>query len=243
MRLCEVRRVIIPSDHDPRFATDMKVIIISIFSVLVLAAMIFVPAGRLDYTQGWVCLTVMVIGFSAVSAYVAKRSPSMIGRRMKAGAGTPAWDLVFVAILQLLFVAILVVGGLDAGRYGWTSLPLWLQVAGLILMITAILLVGWAMGQNPHFESTVRIQTDQNHRVIQSGPYRIVRHPGYVAGIALLIGMALVLNSAWALVPAVLAAVDLVIRTSAEDRFLQENLTGYREFAKRTRYRLVPSIW
>jgi protein-S-isoprenylcysteine O-methyltransferase Ste14 len=221
----------------------MKVTAIFLFSVLLLGATIFIPAGRLDYTPGWICLSLMVIGFSAVTAYVAKRTPSLIRRRMKAGAGTPIWDRVFVIAVQLLFVAILVVGGLDAGRYHWTSLPLWLQAAGITLMITGMLLLAWAMGQNPHFESTVRIQVDQNHRVIESGPYRIVRHPGYVAGIILFIGMALVLDSAWALLPAIASAANLVARTWAEDRFLHKNLNGYREFARRTRYRLVPGIW
>jgi len=221
----------------------MKVTAIFLFSVLLLGAMIFIPAGRLDYTPGWICLSVMVIGFSAVTAYVAKRTPSLIRRRMRAGAGTPTWDRVFVITLQFLFVAILVVGGVDAGRYRSTSLPLWLQPAGIILMIAGILLFAWAMGQNPHFEATVRIQADQNHRVIESGPYRIVRHPGYVGGIVLSIGMALVLDSAWALLPAILSAANLVARTWAEDRFLHENLNGYREYAQRTRYRLVPGIW
>jgi protein-S-isoprenylcysteine O-methyltransferase Ste14 len=218
---------------------------IAIFSIsiLVLWAMIFVPAGRLDYVSGWICLVVMVIGFSAVTAHVAKRTPSLIRRRMKAGAGTPLWDRVFVINVQVLFAAILIVGGLDAGRYHWTSLPLWLQVSGLVLMVAGMLLVAWAMGQNPHFEATVRIQTDQNHRVIESGPYRIVRHPGYVAGIVLFIGIALVLNSAWALVPAFLLAANLVVRSWAEDRFLQENLKGYREFTNRTRRRLIPGVW
>ena len=222
---------------------DMKVIAIFSFSVLVLWALIFIPAGRLDYIPGWICLAVMVIGFSGVTAHVAKRTPSLIRRRMKAGAGTPLWDRVLVSIFQVLFVAILVVGALDAGRYRWTSLPLWLQVAGLILMIAGILLVAWAMGQNPHFESTVRIQADQNHRVIESGPYRIVRHPGYVGAILLLIGMPLVLNSAWALLSAILSSISLVVRTRAEDHFLQKNLKGYREFTQRTRYRLVPGVW
>ena len=162
---------------------------------------------------------------------------------MRAGAGTPVWDRVFVMVVQFLFVGILVVGGLDAGRYTWTSLPLWFQAAGLIFMIAGIVLLAWAMGQNPHFEATVRIQADQNHRVIETGPYRIVRHPGYVAGIVLFIGTALVLNSAWALLPAILSAATLVARTWAEDRFLHENLDGYRKFARRTRYRLVPGIW
>jgi protein-S-isoprenylcysteine O-methyltransferase Ste14 len=221
----------------------LRAIAFFIISVSILAALIFIPARRLDYTAGWLCLALMAIGFSAVTAYVAKRTPSLIRRRMKMGTGTPAWDRAIVYLLQVLFVAILVVGGLDAGRYRWTTLPLWLQAAGVLMMIAGMLLVGWAMGQNPHFESTVRIQTDQQHRVIDSGPYRIVRHPGYVAGILVIIGMALVLDSAWALLPAFLAAADLIIRTAAEDRFLQENLDGYRVFAKRTPCRLLPGIW
>jgi protein-S-isoprenylcysteine O-methyltransferase Ste14 len=221
----------------------MKVIAVFLFSVLLLAALIFIPAGRLNYVPGWICLAVMVIGFSAVTAYVARRTPSLIRRRMKAGAGTPGWDRAFVIIVQLLFVAILVVGGLDAGRYRWTSLPPWLQALGLILIIVGMVLLGWAMGQNPHFEATVRIQSDQNHRVIDSGPYRIVRHPGYVAAILIFIGMALVLDSRWALVPAILSAVNLIARTAAEDHFLRRNLRGYLEFSERTRYRLIPGIW
>ena len=185
----------------------------------------------------------MAIGFSGVTAYVAKRTPALIRRRMKVGAGTPAWDRAIVYLLQVLFVAILVVGGLDAGRYRWTTLPVWLQATGVAMMIAGMLLLGWAMGQNPHFETTVRIQTDQQHRVIETGPYRIVRHPGYVSGVLVIIGMALVLDSAWALLPALLAAADLIVRTGAEDRFLHDNLDGYRAFAKRTRYRLVPGMW
>jgi protein-S-isoprenylcysteine O-methyltransferase Ste14 len=221
----------------------MRVAVIFLFSVLLLGALLFVPAGRLDWTAGWVCLAAMVICFSAVTAYVAKRNPSLIRRRMKAGKGTPLWDQLLVVLFQLLFMAILIVGGLDAGRYHGTSLPFWLQGAGLLMMIASLLLLGWAMGQNPHFEATVRIQEDQAHRVIESGPYRIVRHPGYVAGILLLFGMALVFGSRWAILPAALGAAALVLRTAAEDRFLQANLEGYRDYARRTRFRLLPGVW
>jgi protein-S-isoprenylcysteine O-methyltransferase Ste14 len=220
----------------------MKVVGLFVGLYLVLGALLFVPAGRLDWTAGWICLANMVVGFSLVSLHVARRTPSLIRRRMKAGAGTPLWDRIFVMIFQLLFMAILIIGGLDS-RSGWSMLPLWAQALGVILMIAAQLLLGWAMGQNPHFESTVRIQEDQKHRVIDSGPYRLVRHPGYVGGIVLVIGMALTLGSAWTMVPAALAAVGLTVRTAAEDSFLQANLKGYREFIRRTRYRLLPGVW
>jgi protein-S-isoprenylcysteine O-methyltransferase Ste14 len=221
----------------------MKAVGLFVVFFLVLAALLFVPAGRLDWTAGWICLAIMVVGFSLLTLHVARRTPSLIRRRMKAGAGTPLWDRIIVIVFHLLFMAILVVGGLDTGRYGWALLPAWAQGLGVILMIAALLLLGWAMGQNPHFETTVRIQEDQKHRVIDSGPYRLVRHPGYVAASLLMIGMALTLESGWALVPAALATVEMIVRTALEDRFLQANLEGYREFARRTRYRLVPGVW
>lgn len=216
---------------------------ILVLSVALFAALIFVPAGRIDWIAGWVCLAVMTIGFSAVTAHVAVRTPSLIRRRVKPGAGTPIWDLVLVPFFQLAFVAVLVVGALDAGRHHWTTLPAWLQGAGLIAMIAAMFLMGWAMGSNPHFEATVRIQRDQGHRVIDSGPYRIVRHPGYASALLLLLGMALVLGSAWALVPALLGAVGLVVRTALEDRFLSERLDGYQDYRRRTPFRLIPGVW
>jgi protein-S-isoprenylcysteine O-methyltransferase Ste14 len=220
----------------------VRVLPVFVFGVLLLAALIFVPAGRLDWTAGWVCLLTMVIGFSSVTAHVFRRTPSLIRRRARVGSGTPLWDRVLLAFVQILFMAILIIGGLDA-RFGWTSLPLWLQVVGVVLMLVGALLLGWAMGENRHFESSVRIQDDQHHRVIESGPYRVVRHPGYGAGILLMVGVAFVLGSAWAVVPAILVTVVFVVRTLKEDRFLHANLEGYRDYARRTRFRLVPGIW
>jgi protein-S-isoprenylcysteine O-methyltransferase Ste14 len=221
----------------------MVVAIFTVSLILFTAAAIFIPAGRVDYAQGWICLIALVVGFSSVTAYVMKRTPSLLRRRMKAGAGTPAWDLDFVILVQVLFIAILVVGALDSGRYRWRPLPPWFEGVGIILTTAGMILIAWAMGENPHFETTVRIQTDQKHRVIATGPYRIVRHPGYVAAILVFIGMALMLDSAWALVPAALATVNLVARTAVEDRFLRDKLPGYRAFTLRTRYRLAPGIW
>src|SRR5262245_42622504 len=173
-----------PTAVDSRGARDgvgvgpLTFAVILVLGVLLFAALIFLPAGRLDWIAGWVCLAVMVVGFSAVTAHVAVRTPSLVRRRVKPGAGTPIWDLALVPLFQLAFVAVLVVGALDAGRHHWTSLPLALQGVGLVAMIAAMFLLGWAMGRNPHFEATVRIQRDQGHRVIVRGSYRIVRHSG-----------------------------------------------------------------
>jgi protein-S-isoprenylcysteine O-methyltransferase Ste14 len=220
----------------------MKFVALAVFGTLILGALLFIPAGRLDWTAGWICLIIMTAGFAAVTARVVQRTPSLLKRRAKAGAGTPLWDFILVTLFQLLFMAILVIAGLEFRLRG-TELPLALQVLGILLLIASMLLLGWAMGENPHFESTVRIQHDQQHRVIDSGPYRIVRHPGYVAAILLTLGMALTLRSRWALVPALLSVILFVVRTAREDRFLQAQLPGYRDFTERTRHRLWPGVW
>jgi protein-S-isoprenylcysteine O-methyltransferase Ste14 len=220
-------------------------IVVGVFALFVLlfAGLIFVPAGRIDWAAGWRCFAAMAIGFSAITAHVARRTPSLVRRRARPGSGTPRWDLVLVPLFQLAFIAVLVAGGLDAGRHPSRSLSPVLKWAGLALMALSMLVLGWAMGANPHFEATVRIQRDQGHRVIDTGPYRIVRHPGYVAGIALLFGMALALGSTRALIPALAGGVGLVLRTALEDRFLSSHLEGYRAFTGRTRFRLIPGIW
>lgn len=223
-------------------AAPIAVGVFALFAA-VFAGLIFVPAGRVDWGAGWWCFAVMVIGFTAITVHVARRTPSLVRRRARPGAGTPRWDLFFVTLFQLAFVAVLVMGGLDAGRHPSRSLSPWSQWVGLASMAVSILGLGWAMGSNPHFEATVRIQRELGHRVIDTGPYRIVRHPGYVAGIPLLFGMALALGSARAVVPALLGAIGLVIRTALEDRFLIAHLDGYREYARRTRFRLIPNLW
>jgi protein-S-isoprenylcysteine O-methyltransferase Ste14 len=132
---------------------------------------------------------------------------------------------------------------LDAGRMGWSEVPLWVVLIGYVLLIGGIAVTTWAQAVNPFFELGVRIQKERSHRVITSGPYRFVRHPGYIAAIAMFVGIPLALASWWALLPAALAITLLVVRTSWKDRLLQAELSGYADYARRTRYRLLPGFW
>jgi protein-S-isoprenylcysteine O-methyltransferase Ste14 len=116
-------------------------------------------------------------------------------------------------------------------------------VFGIILVIAAQCFMLWAMAVNTHFEATVRIQDDRNHQVCTTGPYRFIRHPGYVAFILSTLAAPFILGSWWSLVPAGMIAVLVVIRTALEDRTLQQELAGYTEYTKKTRYRLVPFVW
>ena len=140
-------------------------------------------------------------------------------------------------------LAIPIVAALDDGRYHWLPVPWWGCVLGYALLITGMVGLTWAESVNKFFEPTVRIQTDRGHRVIDSGPYAIVRHPGYVSGFLVFLGMPLSLGSLWALIPAILLCLLLVVRTIWEDQTLREELAGYEEYAQRVRYRLIPGVW
>jgi protein-S-isoprenylcysteine O-methyltransferase Ste14 len=136
-----------------------------------------------------------------------------------------------------------IIAGLDY-RYNWSpEFPLWLIVPGFILISLGYAFAAWALAENRFFSSVVRIQTDRGHVVCDSGPYRFVRHPGYAGNIPPLFGIVLALGSVWTLIPAAVALIITVIRTVLEDQTLQKELPGYRDYARRVRYRLIPGIY
>jgi protein-S-isoprenylcysteine O-methyltransferase Ste14 len=158
--------------------------------------------------------------------------------------GPRRWDLLLGLIGFLpTMLAIPIVAALDDGRYHWLHVPWWGYQVGYALMITGFVGVTWATSVNKVFEPLVRIQTDRGHKVVDTGPYVIVRHPGYALGYPLFLGMPLALGSLWALIPALLMGPLLVVRTILEDRTLQHELPGYSEYAQRVRYRLIPGVW
>ena len=131
---------------------------------------------------------------------------------------------------------------LDDGRFHWFAVPWSVCGIGYVLLVAGMAGITWAESVNKFFEPTVRIQTDRGHTIIDTGPYAIVRHPGYVSAFFVFIGMALSLGSLWALIPAVMACLLLVVRTILEDRTLRTELPGYEEYAQRVRYRLIPGV-
>ncbi len=142
-----------------------------------------------------------------------------------------------------LFFPPVIVAGLDH-RFGWSPVfPTWLTLLGFISIAWGYAFSVWALVENRFFSSVVRIQTDRGHLVCDTGPYRIVRHPGYAGNILPLAGIVLALGSIWTLIPAMVALIITVIRTTLEDQTLQDELPGYREYAQRVRYRLIPGIF
>jgi protein-S-isoprenylcysteine O-methyltransferase Ste14 len=165
-------------------------------------------------------------------------------QNMEKAKSAKAWDKVLAPLMALsLSFPLVIVAGLDH-RFGWTPVfPLWLIMSGFLLISLGYAFAAWALIENRFFSSVVRIQLDRGHVVCDSGPYRIVRHPGYAGNILALPGMVLALSSLWTLVPAAVALIIALTRTALEDQTLQDELPGYRDYVRRVRYRLIPWIY
>ena len=215
-------------------------IVKSIVYAVVFGLALFLTARRLDWTMGWVYLAVYALNQALL---VLVLPPDLLAERSELQEGTKRWDIWLVVLGALLLPLVLyLVAGLDRGG-AWSALPPWLQVIALVGMVLGIALADWAMWANKFFSGTVRIQEDREHAVVSAGPYRLVRHPGYVGGILHHLCAPLMLGSPWALIPGGLGALVLIVRTALEDRTLREELPGYGAYARETRYRLLPGVW
>jgi protein-S-isoprenylcysteine O-methyltransferase Ste14 len=209
-------------------------------------AVLFACAGTAALPRAWFFVAVSFVGLFGSITLVALKNPELVNHRgqWRQKKDAKRWDRPLVVSYGLLaFYAVPIVMGLDVGRYGWSSLGAWSAVAGTVLFAFGTVVITWAMLVNTHFETTVRIQTDRNHQVTTSGPYAFVRHPGYMAASLWTLAGPLIVGSLYALIPAALATLVLVYRTSLEDRTLQRELPGYAAYAQRTPYRLLPGLW
>jgi len=210
--------------------------------VVVFAGFIFVNARRLGWTLGWIYVGMVAATLTINLACLLRWNPELIRRRMRFGKFTKAWDMVWAVLFALAMIAIYVVA-VEEGRAGVSRDPGAAWLLGLAIFAPGWTLVIWSMVVNPFFEKTVRIQTDHGHRVIDTGPYAYIRHPGYVGFAGWILSTPLLLASTEAFVPALVAVGLLVIRTALEDRTLHAELPGYAEYATRVRFRLIPGVW
>ena len=211
---------------------------------LILIGILFGIVGRWDWWMGWALVAVYIVWTVSTAVLILPVNPAMLAERARPHADTQRWDKALLGALGLLIVAEYVVASLDV-RLGWSPVfPLALRIMGLAAAVAGydVLLV-WAMVSNAFFVSTVRIQEERKQTVATGGPYRYVRHPGYVGTLLLHWGVPFMLNSLWAIIPAVAMTLVLVARTALEDRTLRDELPGYQEYAERVRYRLIPGVW
>lgn len=209
--------------------------------ILALAAIFFLCAGRLNLVMAWVYITMVLVNTSITSLIM---NPELIAERSGIGKDAKKWDIIPALLIGRIGpLVILIVAGLDV-RFRWSQqIPLALQIVALGIATLGLLVTDWAVVSNKFFSGVVRIQKERGHIVVTRGPYRYVRHPGYVGAILHNIATPVILSSLWGLLPAGLVVCVTIIRTALEDRTLQEELDGYKAYAKRVPYRLLPSIW
>ncbi len=223
----------------------VKWIVRASLGAAVYALLLFLPAGRLDWMWGWVMLGVLVAVMVAHPLIILPFHPDLLVEREKGfwHEGVKAWDKWLTTLAGGLMPLPWIIAGLDV-RFGWTGpLPLGLHLAGLLVADLGYGLFLGAMGANAYFSGGVRIQAERGHTVVTGGPYRWVRHPGYLGTILVPLGAAFLLGSPWALAPAGLSAVVFIIRTWLEDRTLAAELPGYKAYTEQTRWRLLPGLW
>lgn len=220
--------------------------VIRLVFILILFPMApMIISGAWNWWEAWAYLVINVLGFIVSRVLAARRNPDIIAERARSMElqGAKSWDRILSPMLVFGYFLILLVAGLDKA-FGWTApFTLNTKLAALTAIVLGIVFSSWALIENKFFSGVVRIQTDRSHRVVTTGPYRFVRHPGYAGGLWTYLAMPLLFDSLWAFIPTVLLAAVLILRTSLEDRTLQAELPGYKEYAQKTRYRLFPGIW
>ena len=236
--------VIPPTENHPNVVAGIlkRIGTVAIFFALI-AAILFLAAGRLNWTWAWVYLGICLVSVLINGTITLRTSPETIAERGELKM-TRKWDKVVSGLYGLgMYFALPLVAGLDV-RFGWSrDLSVAWHVAGAVLLAVGLELSAWAMIANAYFSTAVRIQSDRGHTVCSTGPYRFVRHPGYVGFILQSISVPFLLGSLWALIPGITATVFMIIRTSLEDRTLQAELPGYQDYVQKVRYRLVLGIW
>jgi protein-S-isoprenylcysteine O-methyltransferase Ste14 len=233
-----------PSGSRPSLAAGIVARVGTVaFFIVLQGVILFLAAGRLNWTWAWVYLGICLVSVVINGVIMLRTNPETIAERGRPQA-TQNWDKVIGGLWALLLYLVLpLVAGLDL-RFDWTrELSAAWNLAGAAALAAGLGLGGWAMIANAYFSTAVRIQTDRGQTVCRSGPYRFLRHPGYVGFILQSLGTPLLLGSWWALLPGLAAVVLIVTRTALEDQFLQAHLSGYREYAQEVRYRLLPGVW
>lgn len=207
---------------------------------------LFAGAGTLNWDWAWIITLTTLIGWTLLSIVLVIANPELLnerGKRAKALVNTKRWDWGIMGIYAVLLLAEPLVAGLDY-RYAWSSPSAdSVKVVGIAVLVVSFIPLTWSMAVNRYFEPTVRIQDNREHRVITSGPYRYVRHPGYVAVILQFVALPLSLGTFTAWIPALLGVALFILRTALEDQTLQNELPGYKEYAERVHSRLLPGVW
>ena len=210
-----------------------------IMGLLLVGALLFLPAGTLGYTNGWLFIGLLFVPMLFLGIVLLVKSPELLRKRLDAREKENTQKGV-VALSALLFIAGFVVAGLDF-RFGWTDVPLWCVVTASAVLLLSYGLYAEVMRENAYLSRTIEVQ--ENQTVISTGLYGVVRHPMYAATLLMFLPLPLILGSFWGLCAFALYPVILVIRIRNEEAVLREQLDGYADYLTKVKYRLIPFVW
>ena len=214
-----------------------------IFTVGLFLALFFVPAGTFKWTEAWILIAFYLVSVLGVIIWLKKNDPELLKERSQRKKNVKTWDRILIFVYVFFLMLLIVVAGLDAVRFHWSNVHVILKIIGFLGFIPGFILGFWAMRENTFLSDTVRIQEDRGHKVCQTGPYMYVRHPMYIGIIIAMLSLPLALGSLFAIIPAIIIVKLFILRTALEDKTLQKELPGYKEYTLAVRFRLFPRVW
>jgi protein-S-isoprenylcysteine O-methyltransferase Ste14 len=220
-----------------------SVVIRSVITILFMLALLFIPAGTLDWPEAWFFLLLYFSMVAVALIWIKKKTPGLFKERMSRKKNVKSWDRKFMIAYSLCLIFLSAVPGLDAVRFHWSNVPMIGKILGFIGFLPGMTLAFWAVKENAYASDVVRIQEDRGHTVCTSGPYRYVRHPMYSGIVLIILCYPLALGSLFTFIPASIIIALFVLRTALEDRTLLSELPGYTDYTRKVRYRLLPGIW
>ena len=226
-----------------RIKSILKTISKIIFGITIILSVIFIPAGTFNWIEAWIFLSAYLLLVMVSLIWLKKHDPELFKERSLRKKEGKLWDKVLLSIYTIFILMMFITCGLDAVRFKWTKVPLFIKLIGFIGFIPVTIIIYKVFKENRFASKVVRIQNDRSHKVIKTGPYKYIRHPMYLAIMLSMILIPLALGSFFALIFSFLIIIVYIIRTYFEDTTLKKELPGYTSYTKEVRYRLFPGIW
>lgn len=218
-----------------------------VFRMVFFTVALMWPAGTWYWWEAWVVVSLWHVFGLVMTIYLLRYDPALLAERLQfvpIQKEQKSWDKVIMSVFFVASISLYLVPGFDVMRYGWSDpLPIWMRILAMLIHIPCFILLGWVMRENTYLSQVVKIDETRGHQVISTGPYALVRHPMYSIVIILFFALPVALGSRYTLILSLLLMLLLILRTYFEDRTLHLELDGYPEYAKQTRYRLIPRIW
>jgi protein-S-isoprenylcysteine O-methyltransferase Ste14 len=210
---------------------------------LAFVTLVFIAAGTPRWFEAWFFFGFYLIAITIFFIWLKKHDPGLLKERMSVKKDVKSWDKKIIRAYSGLVLIMFLLAPIDAVRFHWSRVPVAVQVGAFIGIFLSWVVIFWAFRENSYLSGFVRIQEDRGHKVCTTGPYKYIRHPMYLAVIITVLCLPLFLGSFYALLPATAVVALFILRTSLEDKTLRADLSGYKEYAEKVRWKLMPRVW